>query len=667
MSHIGFKPSASPEYLSSSAQVVIETTPLSFRLDVAPNGMLHGTSLYVNNFCSAYIEKQWDHRRRCYIPVRKYRYYNEKFQKLHLPKFDLGRFCSYLSDNGLTYRIKDIPLELGAPIAVELKPGISDLNDLQTRAINYLSTSPDAIKGLALQTGCIGGDEPVQVFEDGEVREYRLSYMHKIFNDEKARSFRGWDSLCAFSNINGTISYNRIRGVTYSGVQQVFRLITAGGLCLKLTGTHLVMTDKGYREATDCVGRLVLCSYIREGERVTEYQLVDSIEDVGEIDVYDIECDPEHPNFVVGGIVVHNSGKTYSAIKTIARIGRRAIIMVPGMVDQWSRSIFDFTTLKEEDVYIIKGEKSISTLLRKIDKEIFPKIILCSIGTIRNYANDKEAFDEYPPFDELCQLLRIGVRITDETHLNFHANLMIDLRLAPAQTIVLTATFDNSRPEIKRIFDSHYPSEIRYGENEYRKYVAVREYRFGWTLDEIPSKFYKGKDGYSHAMLEGYLLKKDDMIATIFDRVYVPILQNHYFSQHQPGRKLLILCISVAMCTYIQQRIRKLYPGFTTNIYIAETDDSVLAQSDIIVSTPFSAGTGRDIKGLYTVFLTASIRSAPLSRQILGRLRWIADDVVPQFCYCTNVRIPPQVEHARVRQGIYEPLALVFDQCNLLT
>ncbi len=646
--------------------VTIEVTPLSFRVNVSPDGCIFGTSVYVNHFCAPLIEKAWDYRLRRMIPVRKYRYYNEKFQKLHLPRFDLHRFCAFLQDNSLDFNIKELPLEEGAPVEVKLKDGISDLNELQTRAIDYLSTSTDALKGLALQTGCVGGDDLIQVFEGGEIREYRLEHLYRIWSDPKEVSYRGWDdNLFAYSNINGDIGLNRIHSITYSGKQQAFRLTTSQGRTVNLTGTHLVLTDKGYHDAIDCVGRRVLCSYVKSGERITEYQLVDSAEDIGEIDVFDIECDPEHPNFIAGGVVVHNSGKTYSAIKTIARLGRRAIIMVPGMVDQWVRSVFNFTTLTKDDVYVIKGEKSISTLFQKIDREIFPKIIICSIGTIRNYSNDKESFDGYPPFEDFCRLLKIGVRFTDEAHLNFHANLMIDLRLAPAQTVVLTATFDNSRPEIKRIFDSHYPTEVRFGENEYKRYVEVTEYFYGWNLNEIPQTAYRGRDGYSHAMLEAHYLKNEKILAQIFDNVYVPIVQSHYFSKHGPGQKLLILCISVAMCEYVAKRIRKIWPSYKTNIYIAETDDSVLSDSDVIVSTPFSAGTGRDIKGLYATFLTASIRSGPLSRQILGRLRWIAEGVIPQFAYATNVRIGAQMEHSRVRQGIYEPLSLAFQQINL--
>jgi len=53
------------------------------------------------------------------------------------------------------------------------------------------------------------------------------------------------------------------------------------------------------------------------------FEPIISIEDAGETDVYDIQCERPYHNFVANDIVVHNCGKTLSAIEVMERSGKQ--------------------------------------------------------------------------------------------------------------------------------------------------------------------------------------------------------------------------------------------------------------------------------------------------------------------------------------------------------
>jgi hypothetical protein len=237
---------------------------------------------------------------------------------------------------------------------------------------------------------------------------------------------------------------------------------------------------------------------------------------------------------------------------------------------------------------------------------------------------------------------------------------MMDLRLTPAVTIVITATFDNSKPDIKRIFDRHYPVDIRYGENEYHRYVDVYAYGYRTGVGDIPSHAYRGEKGYSQVKWESWLLRRGKhKLRQITEEIFMPLLRSHYTLIAQPGEKCLVLCDTVDMCNYMLKECEKNFQGYNCAIYISETEDEVLTTADIIISTPKSAGTGRDIKNLLTTLVTTSVRSTPLNEQMLGRLRELPGRT-PQFVYMYNLGVPSQVNHAVERAAIFRPLAKAF-------
>ena len=349
-------------------------------------------------------------------------------------------------------------------------------------------------------------------------------------------------------------------------------------------------------------------------------------------------------------------GKTYCTIKTISIIGVRAMICVSGLVDQWKREFLKYTEMTEDDIYIIQGAPSMTKLLQQIDKRLFPKVILCSLGTIRAYAAGDESYANYPPFTELLNLLQVGVKVIDEAHLNFHLTLMVDLQTNAAINIALTATFDRGDPQVKQIFDNHYPRLMRFGEGQFDRYVDIFSYQFSLS-GQLPPKAYRTQEGYNHSKFEEYLLRRvPKMLEHIYTHVYSPAIYSHYINTRQYGQKLLVLCSRIEMCQWMADRMAKDLPrqeNFKIALYTGESDDNVLVDVDIIVSTPGSAGTGTDIANLRAMLMTIATGSDNLNKQSLGRLRRLPTGDTPIYAYTWCTDIPQHQSYQNTRRNTY--------------
>jgi superfamily II DNA or RNA helicase len=346
-------------------------------------------------------------------------------------------------------------------------------------------------------------------------------------------------------------------------------------------------------------------------------------------------------------------GKTYCTIRTLVNLRKRSMIAVAGLVDQWERSLRDFTDLKSDDIYIIQGAPSLMKLLSQIDRNIHPKVILCSMGTMRNYVLDGDTYENCPPFDEVLDHLKVGVRVVDEGHLNFWLSLMMDLRTNAAINIVLSATFDRTEKQVKIIFNNHYPQSMRYGEDQYDRHIDVFSYSYTLGGMLIPQKAYTTPQGYNHSKLEDYLLRRvPTKLDYIYDRVYLPMVHAHYINVRSPGQKMLVLCSTVDMCNWFKKRLiedLRTFGTFDIETYVSESEDEILDRCDIIVSTEKSAGTGTDIKKLKFVLMTIAVGSDVVNKQTLGRLRVLPDEEAPIYGYawCRDIQAHQNYQDTR--------------------
>lgn len=354
-------------------------------------------------------------------------------------------------------------------------------------------------------------------------------------------------------------------------------------------------------------------------------------------------------------------GKTYCAIKAAVRLDRKAFVLTSGLTAQWKKSFVQFTDIDPDEVYLLQGFKSIADL---IQSDFRPKVLIGSTQTIRAYCQREEAYAALPPIHQFLEAFGIGVKIVDECHMNFFANTQIDLQCQVPVNIYLSATYLRTDACGLRIFNTIFPKSERYGEGNYKKYVNISFYSYdvGYIAEDKDIHTMKG---YSHNLYESKMLVDRDTRKE-FGQVVAQLVRNHFLTLRSPGQKMLILMNTIRGVEMLMGELATHFPELTIKEYIHGSPDTHLGEGvDIIVSTPKSCGTGRDIKNLRTCLLTVSMSSEVQTKQILGRLRALPSGETPEMVDMYNRRYGSHVRHYERRSCLYRQLGLTYQEFSI--
>jgi len=592
---------------------------------------------------------------------KRYARYDKEKKRMYLPINYLPLFLNTLYEKNVKeheIRIIEKKINPGKKINIEMQSMYKDRNQNQTDAVDFLCQDK-YMKALSLQTGClhrdswidykVGNKKITSTIEELSIR--KLAYRkYKLVTKSLGRWFER----------NNTINF-----VEETGEQELWRIVLVNGLWLDMTNDHRVAVKTGWFKY-----KFLPLSQIKPGDKVRHkrkglhrYSEVLLIRPLNKDLTYDIGMQAPYNSFYANDILVHNSGKTYCAIKTIAKIKQRAMIIVSGLIEQWEEEILNMTNLTLDEVYTIKGYDSLVKLKKMYDSDAeLPKILLVSTGTIRNYvARKKKPYKRLPKAEKFFKQLGIGLKIIDEVHLNFAANVQIDLNLSVYHNVYLSATYQRTSKEGNRIFRTVFPSNMIYGGANYKRYVNITAYKYNLIMKH-PDKFMTNQ-GYNQFRYETQLMKDKDSLAKYLNyTVGIPIREK-FHKIRKPNQKALIIASSVKMCETIKEYLDKEF-AYKTQVYVYETEDDVLDASDIIISTIGSAGTGRDIRNLRTVILNSSFSAENPLIQVLGRARELKDDT-PEFVYSYNASVTAQVRHFQNRLLLYSRLGKTHHEITL--
>lgn len=360
-------------------------------------------------------------------------------------------------------------------------------------------------------------------------------------------------------------------------------------------------------------------------------------------------------------------GKTFMAIYTMVKLGNPAIVILPGLIAQWYKSIRQFTNLTTKELFIIKGVDSLKRLWELVGTRQQPKIVLASMRTMALYAlESKDTYDGIPSYQELQKKMGIGTIVYDECHMWFQTSLRMQLTANVAHNIFLSATFARTHHKEDDIFNMVYPKNLRYTADP-DKYtdVVMYQYQLGIPM-ETANRLTIPNIGYSHIRYEKYLMRNPKYYDYWFEKVLVPIIWSDFLNLRDKDEKLLILNWTRDFSKKITNDLRSEFPDLKINYYFSgQVKESVLQSSEIIVSTHKSCGTGVDIKGLRSAINTVSFASQPLAVQVMGRLRPIPGKIT-HFADMYNVEVGAQSWHAIKRQGQYKTRAHKYQEIKLL-
>lgn len=325
-------------------------------------------------------------------------------------------------------------------------------------------------------------------------------------------------------------------------------------------------------------------------------------------------------------------GKTLISLYTAAQIGYRTMIEVSKRyLENWKSNIYGEDAkldIEEKDVLILSSRTSLLKALRKAKsraEKFEPKIIIAHKSLmssfIKDYNSNPDQFSQYGiDVEDIYKALGVGVVIRDEAHEEIHAIAVQDLHRHCPLVINLSATIVYDDSKVNGIAEQIFPLCDRYNGGEWNKYIDVVAVHYRLRLP-TKLKWRQFANGpYNQPKFENTLLtvkgKKEryfEMLKRLIDTTFIDIKEE--------GDKLAVYAATIDMCTEMAEFLQSTYPKLTVNRYVGEDEYEKLMTADIVVTTPGSAGTGVDIKGLRRVIMTNAMKSSQKNYQIAGRLR----------------------------------------------
>lgn len=350
-------------------------------------------------------------------------------------------------------------------------------------------------------------------------------------------------------------------------------------------------------------------------------------------------------------------GKTRIGLWGIEHIGTRTAIIIKGMyIPKWIKDIEEAFETKKGDIVVVQGSKALITVMElALAGQLEAKFIIISIRTMAAYLEDYDLHKNhstlYPVVPhKFFETLKVGIRLIDEVHMEFHANYRVDLYTHVPISISMSATLDSDDSFINRMYEVVWPRTTRAPEIEYDRFIAVKCL---WYSLMNPGRvkcltFFKQ---YNQTKFEQSILRDAGMTARYIDMI-AGIVKQAYIQVREPGQKMMVFCGTVDMCTRVTKRLKELYPDLTINRYVAEDEYKQLLNADIVVSTVLSAGTAVDVPNLRVTLMTNALNSKQANIQVLGRTRRLKDwpDVTPEFYFLAARENDKHVQYAKDKE-----------------
>ena len=370
---------------------------------------------------------------------------------------------------------------------------------------------------------------------------------------------------------------------------------------------------------------------------------IDKIEYLGNMPAQCISVEDQDHLYITNDFTVtHN---TYMSMAAAAVINTRIIMFLKFQyIEKWEKDLAELLHLEPDEICVINGSDKLITVINRIAEGVYaPKVVLLSSRTFQNWVKEyEEKGDDIREIygcspHELCEYIRVGLRVIDEVHQEFHLNFKIDLYTHVRQSISLSATLVSDDTFVAKMMETAYPMDERYNGLEFDRYVDSICMRYRVRQPEILTPSERNNPNYSHNAFEKGIMMNKDLFQGYLSMIE-KMVNDYYDSRAKPGEKCLVYCSSIAMCTVVSEFLKRSFPDKNVQRYVEDDPYHFLLESDISVSTVGSAGTGHDIPDLITVILTAAINSTAANIQGFGRLRNLAGkQMIFVFLSCDDV------------------------------
>lgn len=308
-------------------------------------------------------------------------------------------------------------------------------------------------------------------------------------------------------------------------------------------------------------------------------------------------------------------GKSYCSIVSSCIENTRTIVIASRVnwLIQWKNYLFEYTNIMNSEVYELIGSSKIDRIMnRGLEDKV--RFIVASHDTISSYASNYG----WNKIAELFNIIKPGIVIYDEAHLNFDNICRINAYINVKKTYYLTATPGKSDEIEDQIYMKCFETIPAINLFDEDKDPHAHYIKFTYNTRPTPIDIQNCFNGYgfNKNAYADYVIKKKEFYQML--RLCINIIKSK--------GKSVIYIAKLSAINVVYDWIIENYPEYKNNVgvYTSEIKENRREQLNnlIILSTMKSLGTAEDVRGLKCVFVLAEpFKSKILTVQSFGRLR----------------------------------------------
>lgn len=344
----------------------------------------------------------------------------------------------------------------------------------------------------------------------------------------------------------------------------------------------------------------------------------------------------EESNHQLSFNILMGEGKTFCTAYASTKLNDKTIVIVPneGLKTQWIDTYHKMFSYHPRNLMNIAGSKIIDGIM---DDSIEPRdVYFVNHATLRNYMTEHGGYALHKFFKKLG----VGIKVYDESHLDFHNIIMIDHFTNTNRTWYLTATFDRSDKTESVCFKRAFANTLNFGEVEslqkLQKHVVYHVVNFNSRPTIQQRRQVMGWRGMTATSYGKYAFITDTKQVA-----YHIILRILELIKDVEGKVLIFIPLIEAVDIVVEKLRKEIHDRSVAAYHskIGKEEKESAIKKDIIVTTIKSCGTGRDIPGLRSVINMEPLASSVGSFQLIGRIRRWSDGRDTYFFDCVDVSI----------------------------
>ena len=365
------------------------------------------------------------------------------------------------------------------------------------------------------------------------------------------------------------------------------------------------------------------------------------------------------------------NGKTYSAVHSVIKLKMKALIIThqSKIKRQWIKTFETMTNVPHDELINIDS----NNLKKILDGKLEGSYYFINHGLIRNIGK----YHGYEAIHDFMKKIKVGIKVIDEAHKEFHNIFTIDSFSDTKKTFYLTATFDRTDPKESRLFKRCFSQACKFSNTSVdttivkpkRKHIiyAPVVYRSNPTSLQIANAV--NNHGFSVIAFSKYAFDEDmnRTIVKVFFKIFDLCLENL-------EGKILVTAPLITQTEDLANEIKRhlnilgksLLVGTMNSKNEQSENEYYKENADIICTTIKSSGVGTDIKGLRCVINLEPFSSKITGNQLAGRLREYAPDKDTYFFDLIDSAFPRCVDQYKKKIAKNSDLRMKCKEVNII-